>query len=214
MIRVDLTVDGVTGLAEFAASLQDPSGLHARMAGEGEKFVKARGAETAAGEHRTANRLGANPTGHLAEAYEGIEGVSDESSARLLIPGATRLRAAFGRYVLEPRNGSRYLTIPVHRDAYGRRAREIDDLFFMRVGPRKTPVLARRTEGEENTLLRARPNQRRARRRFATAEILYVLVGKVTIEEDRGLIPFDDLAEEARDSAEAYIDEQVERSLA
>jgi hypothetical protein len=108
---------------------------------------------------------------------------------------------------------SKYLTIPVHKDAYGKRAREIDDLFFMRVGTRNTPVLARRVEGDENQLLRARPNQRRRARRFTSAEVMYVLAAKAEIDEDRGLIPFDELEEVMSFSVAEYVESETERSL-
>lgn len=211
-IQVTLAYEGID-LTELREALGDSTGLNARVAGDAEKFLKREGPRIAADKHRTADKLGANPTGHLTEAYEGIEGISDANSATLLIPSASRLRAAFGTYVLTPKN-AKFLTIPAHKDAYGKRAGEFDDLFFMRVGPRKTPVLARRVEGTEDRLLRARPYQRRDNRRVAEAEILYVLARKAIIPEDPTLIPMDALSEEARDSAEAYLDELIERSLA
>lgn len=194
-LRVDIDVTGLSAedLRGLAAKLQDGAGLHARIAGDAELFVKERGRVTSAGEHRSASKLGATPTGHLSEAYEGIESISSAESASLLVPGASRLRAAFGRYTLTPKNGSKFLTIPVAREAYGKRAGEFDDLFFLRAGPRKTPLLARDTG-----------------RGFQT---MYFLTPKAEIPEDKNLIPFDDLAEEARDSAEAFIDESIAAAL-
>jgi hypothetical protein len=194
-LRVDIDVTGLAAedLAELSTRMQDAAGLHARIAGDAEIFVKERGKVTAAGEHRTANRLGAVPTGHLVDAYEAIEGVSSAQSASLLVPGASRLRAAFGRYVVTPKNGSKFLTIPVAREAYGKRAGEFEDLFFLRAGPRKTPLLARN-----------------AGLGFQT---MYVLVPKAEIPEDPNLIPFEDLGLEARDSAEAFIDEAIQAAL-
>jgi hypothetical protein len=194
-LRVDIDVSGLdqADLAALGARMRDGAGLHARMAGDAEIFVKQRGKVTAAGEHRSASRLGAQPTGHLSDAYEAIEGTSTEASASLLVPRASRLRAAFGRYVITPKNGSKFLTIPVAREAYGKRAGEFDDLFFMRAGPKKTPLLARDVG-----------------RGFQT---MYLLTPKADIPEDKNLIPFDDLAEEARDSAEAFIDEAIAATL-
>jgi len=194
-LRVQISLAGLDAddLARLSESFRDGAGLHARIAGDAEIFVKARGRVTAQTEHRTANRLGARPTGHLSEAYEGIESQSTAAAASLLVPGASRLRAAFGRYVITPRAGSKFLTIPVAAEAYGRRAREFDDLFFLRAGPRKTPILARNAGGGLQTL--------------------YVLVPKAEIPEDKNLIPFDDLADEARDSAEAFLDEAIEAAL-
>jgi len=194
-LRVDIDMAGLSAreLGTLSAALNDRVGLHAKIAGEAELFVKERGRVTSAGEHRSANRLGAQPTGHLAEAYEGIESVSTAESASLLVPGASRLRAAFGRYVITPKNGSKFLTIPVAREAYGKRAGEFTDLFFLRAGPRKTPLLARN--------------------RGQGFETMYFLTPKAEIPEDTNLIPFEDLAAEARDSAEAFIDEAIEAAL-
>jgi hypothetical protein len=213
-LRVTMEGLGSEELARLATTLADPSGLHAQIAGDAEIFVKARGRQTAATEHRTAGRLGAAPTGHLEQAYDAIEGTHDAAAAMLLVPRASRLRAAFGRYVLTPQNGSKYLTIPVAAEAYGKRAREIADLFFMRTGPGGTPVLARRVEGNKDQNLRTRTNQRRGSRRFTQAEVLYVLVQRAEIPEDTGLIPFEELAETARMSAEEYLDSKMEEALA
>lgn len=214
-LRVTLTLTGLApeSLRELQQNIADGSGLHAQIAGDAEKFVKARGAQIAATEHRTANTLGAAPTGHLADAYEGIESISSATAATLEIPGSTRLRAAFGPYTLTPKNGSKYLTLPAAREAYGKRAREFSDLFFMRVGPRKTPVLAQREEGTQDIGLRSRTNQRRGSKRFTQARVMYVLIAKADIPEDRSLIPFEDLEAEATESAEEYIDSAIAAAL-
>jgi hypothetical protein len=195
-IRVQLEVSGYTGaeLAAAAGALADGAAMHNSIATNAEAFVKKYGVDVASKQHRTANRLGATPTGHLSQAYAGIESVSDASSAALLVPRASRLRAAFGQYVLTPGAGKTYLTIPVAAEAYGKRAGEFTDLEYMRVGPKKTPILAR-------------PN---ADGRITT---LYVLVKNATIPEDQNLIPFPELEAEARDSVEEYIDKALKASL-
>jgi hypothetical protein len=209
-IRFSITLGGMTSaeLADLAARVEDAEGLHARIAGEAENFIKDHGRIKSAKEHDTARGLGASPTGHLAEAYEGIESDSSAAGASLWFPGAGRLARGFGGAVIRPVN-SKYLTIPVHKDAYGKRARELDDLFPMRVGPKKQLVLARRVEGEENQLLRARTNQRRNKRRFATTEIMYVLATEVYQPPDFSLIPFDDLREMSTNVGEMWMDEQI-----
>ena len=190
MIRVTSSELDLSG-AE--AALKNRGGLHARLATAGEDFVKKRGAVTAADEHKTARALGASPTNHLVAAYKAIESESNEEAALLLVPRNTRLRAAFGAYTIEPGPGKTYLTIPVNRESYGRSAGEFSDLFFVRVGPKKSPVLAR-SDGNGGL------------------ETMFFLTTKAEIPEDKGLIPFDDLADEARDSAEDWILEQLERA--
>lgn len=216
-LRVTLSVNSLQYLDRIAGSVEQRIELHTRIAADAEIFVKARGKETAAKEHRTANRLGAVPTGHLSDAYEGIEGRAGAEKAELLVPSATRLRAAFGTYVLTPKN-AKFLTIPVHREAYGKRAREIEDLFALRTGPKKTLVLARRVDTglspSRQVAGRARPTVRRRQRSFTGGvEVMYVLVKSATIPGDETLIPFEDLAAEARVSAEAYLDEVVAAAI-
>lgn len=194
-LRIDLTMDGLAPeeLATLRATLADPAPLHAQIAGDAERFVKTIGPKIAARQHRTAWTLGANPTGHLAEAYQAVEGQSSAAAAVLVAPRNTRLRAAFGAYTVRPQK-AKYLTLPVNREAYGRRAGEFEDLFPVRVGPRKTLVLARDTG--------------------SGIETMYLLTKQANIKEDKTLLPFDELAEAARDSAEEFIDAAVERSLA
>lgn len=206
-VTLDVSDEVSAGLRKYAAGLEDLKPLYDRIAGDAEDMLKKHGQKTSATEHKTAETLGATPTGHLEQAYQGIEGISTAERATLLVPGYSRLRAAFGKYVLTPKNGSKYLTIPVHAEAYGKRAREIDDLFFMRTG-NGVPVLARRVEGIRNEGLARRPGQRRAARRFTQAEVMYVLAREATINEDRNLIPFDDLQMEAEDSARLFLIEK------
>ena len=182
-----------TGLPGLTAALTDRRAMHAKIAEDAEKFTKDFGARKAAGEHRTAGALGARPTGHLERAYAGIQQESDDTEARLLVPRASRLRAAFGAYELKPRK--RYLTIPVARDSYGRRAGEFDDLTFLRVGPRKTAILARKDSS-------------------GNLQTMYLLVTSARIPADESLLPFDQLGAVARDSAEEHLDNIIREGLA
>lgn len=195
-MSLTVTLSGLSAadLAAFTGQVQNRAAMHARMAGDAEIFIKQFGKVNAAGQHRTANTLGATPTGHLADAYEGIEGESSADAALLVVPGSSRLRAAFGRYVLTPKNGSKYLTIPANADAYGKRAGTIPDLFPVRVGPRKTLTLSRQREG-------------------GGLEVMYVLVQRAEIPEDATLIPFDNLAQRVANSVEDFIDESFQANL-
>lgn len=188
MIEITVTTSGPDQAAIAAARLANPAALHTRMATAGERFLKQYGRATAQGEHDTANRLGARPTGHLEDAYSRVESAGDSSAARLFIPAASRLRAAFGAYTVRPGAGKKYLTIPVAAEAYGRRAGTVDGLIFMRVGPRKQPVLGK-PDGDRITTY-------------------YLLVTEATIPEDPGLIPFADIYAEGTDAAEKYLLEE------
>jgi hypothetical protein len=87
---------------------------------------------------------------------------------------------------------SKYLTIPVAKDSYGKRAGEFGgNLIFLRVGPKKQAVLARRQKSTDES---------------KPLEVLYILARESKIPEDRNLIPFEALADEALDSTEEYLD--------
>lgn len=195
-VNVTMTVSGkgaevLLGIREAA---NDKDGLHEAIATNALRFVKNFGAEKSQSEHRTADALGAKRTGHLERAYRSIESGFDQVSARLLVPRSSRLRAAFGSYTLRPVNGSKYLTIPVHPDAYGKRAREFTNLVALRVGPKKNLILAR-IDGDE-------------------VETMFFLTEKVEIREDATLIPFREIGEEAVEAVEEFIANEAERRLA
>jgi hypothetical protein len=61
----------------------------------------------------------------------------------------------------------------------------------MRIGPRKTPILARKM-GNNQTL-----------------QVMYRLVKQITQKADPGLIDFDGIRATARDAAEAWVDEII-----
>jgi hypothetical protein len=201
-MAITLELKGADYTAEelrlVSGALCNPAAMNARIAGQTERWIKgpdAAGRVTAI-RHRTATTLGAAPTNHLVKAYQQIEGQSDATSARLLIPGASLLASAFGPVTIVPKNGKRFLTIPAHREAYGRRAGEFPDkeLFPVRVGPRKTLTLSRARDG-------------------GGLEVMYVLAAKATLPEDPTLIPFAELADEARDAVGDYIDDALEQTL-
>ena len=196
-INVEITYDNTDQLAFLVAALEDKSGMHERIARDALFFVKDFGSSKSSREHRTANMLGASPTGHLERAYAGIEGKSDESSARLLVPGASRLRAAFGAYTARPQNGKTYLTLPIHKDVYGQRAGEFTDLKFAKIGGKSSGT------GRQAFLVRENDD--------GTVDFMYFLTPSVNIKEDASLIPFDEIYEKAGDSVEAFLDEAIAR---
>jgi hypothetical protein len=180
-------------LSLAASALANTVGLHTAMAVTGEDYLRAYGRFHAPTQHATANRLGAKPTGHLEDAYNRIESSETASAASLWFPESSRLRAAFGSYTVRPTGGRQYLTIPVAAEAYGKRASEIPGLVPMRVGPKKTPILAR-PDGDRITTY-------------------YLLATEATIPEDQSLIPFDRLTEKVTDAAGEYIDQAIENRI-
>lgn len=186
-VKADADASGAM-LLRMASGLKNRGALHARLAVGGEAFLKEAGLRISKNNHQTAEMLGAKPTRHLEKAYQSIESGSSDAAAVIRIPRASRLRAAFGDYVVRPGSGKKFLTIPVHKDAYGRRAREFDDLFFATVGPRMTPVLARKSSS-------------------GGMETMYLLTKAAKIKHAPDLIPWDLLEDELRELVEEHLDD-------
>ena len=189
----------ITGLAESAeavqrlrGALEDRRQIHAHLAGYGKE--KLRTDISALPSHSTANRLGASPTQHLAKSARKIEGQSDDKEAVLLLPRASRLRAAFGSYTLTPGAGKKYLTIPAHASTYGKRAGEFAGGTFS-----FTPF------GGAAGRFKALVFKDGANK----GQVGYWLKTSVAIAEDTTLIPFDLLSQDLAKEATDYLDEVI-----
>jgi hypothetical protein len=168
----------------------DLTGLHSAMI-TGVQEVTVNHLTRLAGErHATADRLGAAPTGHLAQAAEKVASpacVSASSRSGTLTinhPGLTRAL----RDVTISRADGGPLTIPVDAIAYGRRAAELWEplnLFY-----------AQNSKGQTFIAMKS----------GKTIKPLYLLVRSVTQHQDRSLLPADnEFAEAAHDAADAYV---------
>lgn len=127
----------------------------------------------ASSRHKTANRLGASPSGHLARAAEkvaqpgALSSTSEEAVITIKHPGMSR---AFRDVQIRPKE-AKSLAIPIHALAYNRRAAELwksHNLFI----PEGSRYIAMR-EADRTVLL-------------------YVLVRSVTQKQDRTLLPSND----------------------
>ncbi|MEM1083224.1 MAG: hypothetical protein AAGI48_03810 [Verrucomicrobiota bacterium] len=196
-LGLNVKVDGTAGagvLQRIRKGLEKRGDLNQRIAGDAEGLTRAYLERISRTRHATAQRLGARPTGHLAKAARRVESTADDQEAAVLIPADTGLRRAFvGFDNIVPRNGSKYLTIPAHPLTYGRRAGEFpdDSLDFAMFG------------GRHRALIFAKgPNK---------GKVAYWLKKKVSIPQDRSLLPSDDAyLKLAARSAVAYI-EQLEK---
>jgi hypothetical protein len=121
--------------------------------------------------HKTAQRLGATPTGYLERRAERIESTYTGSTATVILGGEAEIFArAFGPVTVRARS-AKNLTIPLIAEAYGRRAGEFSDLF---------PI----TSSRGNKLL--------VRRDGKLLKAYYLLKPQVVLPEDRGLLPSDE----------------------
>ena len=77
--------DAVPLLRRFRAGLTDATGLHEAIGKDVANAVRDYLIELAESKHRTAERLGASPSGHLAKAAEKTTFAADQSAARITV---------------------------------------------------------------------------------------------------------------------------------
>ena len=159
-------------LNRLEQGLTNRTDLHGYIGGREEQLFQEHVRREAPKRHKTADRLGARRTGHLERASQSIEGSGSATAAIIAFPRSTGLSRAFRSYTLTPKNGSKNITLPVHPLAYGRSIRDFSNIMFINM--RGTLVAARRVRGQE------------------ILETLYVLKPKVTVPQDRSLLPSDE----------------------
>ena len=128
--------------------------------------------------HDSANRLGAQPTGHFEDAVDSISYGPDGNGAAAVtipIPGFSRV---FGDVTVTPRN-AKALTIPINSISYGRRAGEMRRLGF-------TLFKFGKKEGGVNGVLYG------YRDGDDHIEPLYALKSRVPLRQDRSMLPTDE----------------------
>lgn len=173
-----IEVDEATPFLRRAqAELQDRSGLNLYVARSVRNVTRDYLIDQAAGRHKTAEKLGARPTGHLARAAQSVDFEATKEAAIISIASAGISRA-FAALTISPTGGKKYLTIPAVAEAYGKRAGEFAELKFVPLKGGKVPVLARieKSDGGKRTL-----------------RVIYWLKDQVTVPEDRTLLPSDSL---------------------
>lgn len=90
--------------------------------------------------HKTAQELGAVPTGHIEKGANGIGQYSDDHSATVVIPSAGLSRAFHPLHITHKR--APYLTIPINKFSYGYRAYEMAAKFGYKIfRPRGKDIL-------------------------------------------------------------------------
>lgn len=147
--------------------------------------------------HTSAKRLGAKPTHHFEYASGRVNGgtgqgteLSDvtDGSFAVSIRGTPGLLRAFGPVTVRPRR-AKWLTIPIHKDAYGKRVSDLRREGRVLFRPGKARILAEADKGAKG---RIRP--------------LYALCKETTSRRDRGLLPTRErLAKVAADAAEDFL---------
>lgn len=161
-------------MAQLMAGLGNRTGLHEAVGREALGLTRNHLIHIAATRHATAERLGAAPTGHWAQAAEKTVETHDENAATITInqPGIGRVAHDV---TITPKAGKKFLTIPLAAEAYGQRAYRMNNTFFLR--------------SKAGQLFIARQN---GGARGGSLVLLYLLVKSVFQKQDRSLLPSDD----------------------
>ena len=200
--NIDLTDRVSPALQRLIAGLEDPSDLYALMAGVAEKGTRDYIVHVAAPtRHTTANRLGAQPTGYLERAANGVRGVGTQEAAEVIISGDVGIFSRTdGPVTITPKAPKKYLTLPAIAEAYGRRAGEFADLS----------VLIFRKRGSAELLLALGTEIGEGANKERT--VFYWLKKSVTLPQDRELLPSDDdYLQMAEEAADKWIEYEINR---
>lgn len=221
MIRVKLsTTDSATpALALLSSSLKDRRAFHKTLAGLAEDVTRDHIRTAAASRHRTAARLGAQPTNHLTRLSEGIESRSDGAGVVMRVPGAI-FRRVLGPVTVQPVR-RKWLTIPAQAKAYGRRAGEVGNLRFVKFSENLAALIDGGMSGAyraRKPVKKARAAKRRAARKSQAAsklDVVYRLKKKTTLPQDRELLPGDDKYKATAEyAARQFIQDQIDAARA
>ena len=145
--------------------------------------------------HTSANRLGATPTGHLEEAARTMTATANatEGEVQIFSPG---FRRVFGALTITTRT-ARALTLPLDAASYGKRAGELQregwQLF-------RSPA-----KGLRAILLGKHPGS-------GEVKALYLLRARVTLPQDRALLPSDKAMASAVHNAVATYLQAIQRN--
>ncbi len=138
--------------------------------------------------HKSAARLGAQPTGYLekiASSAEGVRGAASPGGVRLTLQGDI-FKRAFGPVTVSA-SKAKALTLPMRAEAYGRRAREFNDLFVYK--SKRGQAFLARSAGK------------------GRIEFMFMLKKSVLLPQDRGLLPSEaDYLRAVEKAARRYID--------
>jgi hypothetical protein len=189
--------DGIGPMLDrLEAAIGNPRSIHLFIAPRVESVTRDYLIIQARNRHKTAQRLGGQPTGHLSRAAESVTSRATEQEATVGItsPGIAR---AVRDIAITPKAGKKYLTIPAVGSVYGKRAREQRGLVFMKFRKGSAALV----EGEPYTVQRG-PNkgQRKTRPLIGLngkPMVVYWLVKGVLQKQDRTLLPSDELFTEA-----------------
>ena len=182
-----ITYPGVpAGISQILEAVQNKRGLNNYVSYDLAAMVRGHIRKASITRHKSAQRLGAQQSGHLENAAESTlpRATNAEAVVEINSPGFNRVD---GPVTIRAKNWP-YLTIPVHALSYGRRAATVRRLLG---SPLFRPVVKGGTKaaGPYRNILAGNVG--------GMFTVLYALKPSVVIPQDRGLLP-ETAATEAR----------------
>jgi|SRR5581483_8260944 len=176
-LRIEVKSEEVDAqLGRFMAGLTNREPMNELVRDRARELTRNHLVAIAETRHATAERLGAQPTGHWAQAAEKTTSEADEEGATISIEQPGIGRAAHDVTIV-PGGGKKYLTIPAIAAAYGKRAVTVPDLT----------VLIRWKDGERRAVALIQ-----AEGKPGAGTVWYWLVKSVFQPQDRSLLPSDE----------------------
>jgi hypothetical protein len=157
------------------------------------------------------NRLGGRRTNFYAQAARSTNYTAGAGVVELNVSGPVGIAQRYRGGFIHPVN-VKYLTIPVHRLAYGRRAKEFTDLsvLWSRKGGIRRPYALAVGLGTKQT----GKSDSRSKVRVPKGTILFLLVREVFQKADKTVLPTDsDLEKAVRTGAEEFIASRMARPI-
>ncbi len=211
-LQIEVSDTATPALVELMESEKDLTEFHRQLAMEMAEATRRHIREAARTRHTTRTRLGlaASSGRYLSDAAGSVEASGDRDGVSLHVAGAI-FRRVNGPVTVRPRE-RRYLTIPVHAEALGRRAQEL----WWPANPSTRPRASRRRRmmqglifirSRRGNLLLARPNA------DGSITPYYALKTQVVLPQDAGLLPSpEQLGRVAERAASWYLDKQMKRA--
>ena len=194
--QIDVSGDDqvIKMLARLRTKLTDKTALHKSIGTWAESATRDHLIQEAQARHKTANRLGARPSGHLEPHGDVVNSKLSNADAAIVSINIPGIRRAFGDLTITAKSG-KWLTIPANAEAYNRRARTFNDLRVAFFGKGRMALV----KAEQSSLSDRKESGGRS-------EVYYWLKKSVTQKQDRALLPpDDDFATAAVQGIKAYI---------
>lgn len=173
-------------LKEIQSALKPGSKAHLKLrqslAGRVERLTRDHIFNASKTRHKTANRLNAKATGYLEKTAATVESIVTGNADGLIkvnVYGSIFARVDSDVSIVPTKR--KWLTIPWHPEAYGKRAKELGDLTFIKVKPDLAALLKLPVVNGKKVYPKGPAEWQLA--------IRYWLKKGVTLPQDRGLLP-------------------------